>query len=150
MTVKGALVASAVAGFFAAAIPGVVSAKETAKVKCAGINSCKGKAECRRAVADGAFGVAGGKRPQLVEQRLELQHQRLVQAGAARGNAGLSHAAPPWWQGRQGRRRAGWGDGESCCVSGLGGKHTPGAGGRGQAGRAMGREAAAAGGLSRG
>jgi hypothetical protein len=43
MTIKGALVASAVAGFFAAATPGVANAKDTAKVKCSGINSCKGK-----------------------------------------------------------------------------------------------------------
>ena len=51
MTVKGALVASAVAGLFAAAVPGVVSAKETAKVKCAGINSCKAKGECASATS---------------------------------------------------------------------------------------------------
>lgn len=51
MTVKGALVASAVAGFFAASMPGLVSAKETAKVKCSGINSCKGKGECKSAMS---------------------------------------------------------------------------------------------------
>ena len=43
MTVKGAIVASAVAGLFAAATPAVVHAKDTGKVKCSGINDCKGK-----------------------------------------------------------------------------------------------------------
>ena len=36
MTVKGALVASAVAGLFAAATPAVVHAKDAGKVKCIG------------------------------------------------------------------------------------------------------------------
>jgi hypothetical protein len=47
MTVKGALVASAVAGLFAAATPAVVFAKDTGKVKCTGINDCKGKGACK-------------------------------------------------------------------------------------------------------
>jgi hypothetical protein len=51
MTIKGALVASAVAGFFAAATPGVANAKDTAKVKCSGINSCKGKGACKSATS---------------------------------------------------------------------------------------------------
>lgn len=49
MTIKGAMVASAVAGLFAAGAPGVVTAKESAKVKCAGVNSCKGKGQCHSA-----------------------------------------------------------------------------------------------------
>jgi len=49
MTVKGALVASAVAGLFAAAVPAVVHAKDAGKVKCAGINDCKGKGSCKGA-----------------------------------------------------------------------------------------------------
>jgi hypothetical protein len=51
MTVKGALVASAVAGLFAAATPGVVYAKDAGKVKCSGINSCKAKGECKSATS---------------------------------------------------------------------------------------------------
>lgn len=51
MTVKGAMVASAVAGLFAAGTPAVVFAKDTAKVKCAGINSCKGKGQCHSATS---------------------------------------------------------------------------------------------------
>ena len=51
MTVKGALVASAVAGLFAAATPGVVYAKDTGKVKCSGINDCKGKGACKSATS---------------------------------------------------------------------------------------------------
>jgi hypothetical protein len=51
MTVKGAVVASAVAGLFAAATPAVVHAKDTGKVKCAGINDCKGKSDCHSATS---------------------------------------------------------------------------------------------------
>jgi hypothetical protein len=46
MTVKGALIATAVAGMFAAALPAVANAKTEGKVKCSGINSCKGKGAC--------------------------------------------------------------------------------------------------------
>jgi hypothetical protein len=46
MTVKGAIVASAVAGLFAAASPVVAHAKAGGKVKCAGTNSCSGKTDC--------------------------------------------------------------------------------------------------------
>jgi hypothetical protein len=51
MTVKGALVASAVAGLFAAATPAVVHAKDAGKVKCMGINDCKAKAACKSATS---------------------------------------------------------------------------------------------------
>jgi len=51
MTVKGAIVASAVAGLFAAATPAVVHAKGGGKVKCAGINDCKGKGACKSATS---------------------------------------------------------------------------------------------------
>jgi hypothetical protein len=46
MTVKGAIIASAVAGMFAAAIPAVANAKAEAKVKCMNGNSCKGLSAC--------------------------------------------------------------------------------------------------------
>lgn len=49
MTIKGALVASAVAGMFAAAIPAVAHAKDGDKVKCMGVNDCKGKGSCASA-----------------------------------------------------------------------------------------------------
>ncbi len=49
MTSKGALVAALAAGLLAAATPIAVSAGETAKVRCAGINSCKGKSACHGA-----------------------------------------------------------------------------------------------------
>jgi hypothetical protein len=49
MTVKGALVAASVAGLFAAAAPIVASAKDDAKVKCMGVNECKGKGACKSA-----------------------------------------------------------------------------------------------------
>jgi hypothetical protein len=51
MTVKGALVASAVAGLFAAATPGVALAKDTGKVKCSGVNACKGTGACKSATS---------------------------------------------------------------------------------------------------
>jgi hypothetical protein len=51
MTVKGALIASAVAGMFAAAMPAVANAKSEAKVKCSGINSCKGQSACKTATS---------------------------------------------------------------------------------------------------
>jgi hypothetical protein len=49
MTIKGAIIASAVAGMFAAAVPAVANAKGEAKVKCMNGNSCKGKSECSTA-----------------------------------------------------------------------------------------------------
>jgi hypothetical protein len=48
-TTKGALIAAMAAGLFAAATPALVSAKETAKVHCAGVNACKGKGGCKGA-----------------------------------------------------------------------------------------------------
>jgi hypothetical protein len=51
MTVKGALVAASVAGLFAAATPALVFAKDAAKVKCSGINSCKGQGACKSAAS---------------------------------------------------------------------------------------------------
>jgi hypothetical protein len=51
MTIKGAVIASAVAGLFAAATPAVVHAKGGGKVKCSGINDCKGKGACKSATS---------------------------------------------------------------------------------------------------
>jgi hypothetical protein len=47
MTMKGALVAASVAGLFAAAVPLVARAGDDAKVKCVGVNDCKGKSACK-------------------------------------------------------------------------------------------------------
>jgi hypothetical protein len=49
MTVKGAIVASAVAGLFATAMPTVSFAKAGGKVKCMGTNECAGKGGCKSA-----------------------------------------------------------------------------------------------------
>ncbi len=50
MTMKGAFVAAAVAGMFAAAVPAVSSADKSAGgVKCEGGNSCNGKGACKSA-----------------------------------------------------------------------------------------------------
>ena len=48
MTLKGSLIASAVAGFFAiSAAPAFAGdEKDTDQVKCGGINSCKGTGAC--------------------------------------------------------------------------------------------------------
>ena len=57
-TLKGALIATAVAGLFAAnaTIAADTGKSEAKEVKCAGINSCKGKGEC-----GGAGHDCGGK-----------------------------------------------------------------------------------------
>ncbi len=52
MTIKGAFVATAVAGLFAAAAPGIAHAKSGAKVHCAGVNDCGGKGGCKSATND--------------------------------------------------------------------------------------------------
>ena len=49
MSKKGALVAAAVAGMFASAIPLVASAKDEGKVMCKGGNDCSGKGGCKSA-----------------------------------------------------------------------------------------------------
>ena len=51
MTMKGALVAGAVAGLFAAMTPATVKAADGDKVHCMGINSCKGKGACKSATS---------------------------------------------------------------------------------------------------
>ncbi len=48
MTTKGALIAAMAAGFLAGA-PALVSAKDTGKVHCEGVNACKGKGGCKGA-----------------------------------------------------------------------------------------------------
>ena len=49
MSTKGAFIAAAVAGLFTAGTPMLASAKDTAKVHCAGVNACKGKGACKGA-----------------------------------------------------------------------------------------------------
>lgn len=49
MTMKGAFVAAAVAGLFASTVPAVAKAGSGGKVKCMGVNDCKGKADCKSA-----------------------------------------------------------------------------------------------------
>lgn len=49
MTIKGAMVAAAVAGLFSTVVPAVASAKSGGKVNCAGVNECKGKGGCKSA-----------------------------------------------------------------------------------------------------
>jgi hypothetical protein len=49
MTTKGALIAAAAAGLFLAGAPVVSTAADSAKVRCEGVNSCKGKGACNSA-----------------------------------------------------------------------------------------------------
>ena len=49
MTTKGALIAAMAAGFFSASTPLIVSAADSDKVQCQGVNSCKGKSACHTA-----------------------------------------------------------------------------------------------------
>ncbi|MCB9641228.1 MAG: hypothetical protein H6728_16320 [Myxococcales bacterium] len=57
MSVKGALIASAVAGLLATTACGTPTSTATGQIKCEGINSCTGKGEC--AAADGSHDCAG-------------------------------------------------------------------------------------------
>jgi hypothetical protein len=49
MTIKGTMIAAAVAGLFAAGATGIRSAKAGEEVNCTGINSCKGQGSCHGA-----------------------------------------------------------------------------------------------------
>ena len=49
MSTKGKVIAAAVAGLFAHAVPILASAKEGGKVHCAGVNECGGKGSCKSA-----------------------------------------------------------------------------------------------------
>jgi hypothetical protein len=51
MTMKGAVVAGAVAGLFATMTPAIVKADAGKKVHCAGVNACKGKGACKSATS---------------------------------------------------------------------------------------------------
>ncbi len=55
MNIKGKLMAAAVAGLFSTAMPLIAhagDAKDEAKIKCEGGNSCKGKGGCKSASND--------------------------------------------------------------------------------------------------
>jgi hypothetical protein len=55
MKTRSALVASAAAAMFVAGMAGAAQAEESggeAKIKCEGVNSCKGKSECNTAHND--------------------------------------------------------------------------------------------------
>jgi len=52
MRIRNAVLASAVAGLFAAGVSGVAHAEDQAsgeKVKCEGVNECKGHSDCKTA-----------------------------------------------------------------------------------------------------
>ena len=49
MTIKGTMIAAAVAGLFAAGATGIRPAKAGEEVSCTGINGCKGKGSCHGA-----------------------------------------------------------------------------------------------------
>jgi hypothetical protein len=49
MSTKGALIAAMAAGLFSAGAPVIAHAADTAKIKCEGGNSCKGKSACHGA-----------------------------------------------------------------------------------------------------
>ena len=46
MSTKGALIAAMAAGFIGSALPLPARAADTDKVKCTGVNDCKGKGAC--------------------------------------------------------------------------------------------------------
>jgi hypothetical protein len=47
MSTRGALIAALAAGFLGGAAPLPASAADTDKVKCSGVNECKGKGGCK-------------------------------------------------------------------------------------------------------
>jgi hypothetical protein len=49
MSTKGAIVAALAAGLFGVTTPLVASAADAAKVRCEGVNACKGKSACHTA-----------------------------------------------------------------------------------------------------
>src|SRR4051812_12505690 len=49
MSTKGAFVAALAVGLFAAAVPALAHAADTDKVRCEGVNECKGKGGCHSA-----------------------------------------------------------------------------------------------------
>jgi hypothetical protein len=49
MKSKGAMIAALAAGLFGSAAPLAASAADAAKVRCEGINACKGKSACHTA-----------------------------------------------------------------------------------------------------
>jgi hypothetical protein len=49
MGAKGAMIAALAAGLFGSSAPVVASAAESGKVRCQGINACKGKSACHTA-----------------------------------------------------------------------------------------------------
>jgi hypothetical protein len=57
---RGALIAALAAGLFGAGTPLVASAADAAKVRCQGINACKGKSACHSA-ANACAGQNGCK-----------------------------------------------------------------------------------------
>jgi len=57
---RGALIAALAAGLLSAGAPLAVSAADAAKVRCAGVNACKGKSACHSA-ANGCAGQNGCK-----------------------------------------------------------------------------------------
>ena len=64
MTIRSSLVATAAAGLFLAGLAGAAHAEEPsgeAKIKCEGVNSCKGHSDCKSAHNDckGKNGCAG-------------------------------------------------------------------------------------------
>ena len=46
---SGAAVATAAAGLFLGGVASTVSAAETGKIHCAGVNACKGQSDCKTA-----------------------------------------------------------------------------------------------------
>jgi hypothetical protein len=49
MSIKGTMIAAAVAGLFATGAAGVASAKKGEEITCSGINACKGQGSCHGA-----------------------------------------------------------------------------------------------------
>lgn len=66
MSTKGAFVAALAVGLFAAAVPALAHAADTDKVRCEGVNECKGKGGCHSA-ANACAGKNGCKGKGVVD-----------------------------------------------------------------------------------
>ena len=84
MTSKGTLVAAAVAGLFASAPPMAARAADGDKVKCHGVNACKGKGGCKAAANEckGHNGCKGKGWVELTEQDCKAKKGTIMKGEA--------------------------------------------------------------------
>ena len=80
---RGALIAALAAGLFGAGAPLAASAADAAKVRCQGINGCKGKSACHSAdnACAGQNGCKGKGWTMMSEKDCKDKGGKVTQAG---------------------------------------------------------------------